>query len=934
MSTTIYVNSTWKSGEKVTIDGVEYTVGTDAFTSYNGALDYAKNNSTARNATIVMMNSSSVSGNCIDQNTHKGYYNLKVTIQDGAVMGNANSKWDMTYAFTVEAGGVLQSARPASAGYGYTHVKNVMTIGEADAEKQAVVDFINSPTVPYKTMCISVLYNGTLNVTNAIFKVGDLGMIGKSEFTDSTIEVAGSIGFAAGTQTCAGKHSMTNSTMTVKGHDLRNDNTYSAADCNRIANLIMDNSTIIIDDGVENTAADVVELGVLKSGFLNSKKELIMQNNSKITVEAGTQINLLYNVSMSDSVIEGGNFSIVSGDLTMTGKSNLDIAVLDIAAEKKIVIDNTASIVADALTGTGTIEINVVDAVAGLDKVIDLADGADTTGLIDRITVKQDGYSALIKDGDVYVAAYLYVESGVVSDITAALSSAEGRVVQISGRYVDVDQATMDAIANGNVKFAAGTMLFLAEGVTTAYTDANLTLKEFGVKTDLVDGVVDLAADNAIVAEDIESDANIELTTGNTVEGDAEVRADVTGKDVTLSNSKNLAVTGSVSGSNVEINNADDAVLDGGSDDYSAKISADEKITFVNDGHAVVNMSAKTIEIENNSVNTITGSKLEAETVIIDAKENADGVVSKTEIIATNVEIADQTVSDSKITGRVQITADTSLIDTEATGVVSVGFDKENTADTTLTLGGETTIDTLYVGKEGRENNYKVEVAGEDADVTLNNLYSRTDSEFVVSDKAEVNIGYWQSKGNVVVDNATVNHNGWNMYVYNNDSTSVSKITLKNGAVLNSNNSVGIVLGNKNDSSAAAIGNAELVLEGKSTLNVTNLTLQAEGEVEEVAGEKAATSMTINDSEVNVATTLTNNSVINIVMGAEDLSDGVDDVNINAKAIKGSGTIIIDATKFAGGVDKVINVSEAGDVTVVFKEGTAAEGVKMLVNEE
>ncbi len=932
---TIYVNSTWKSGEKITIDGVEYTVGTDAFTSYDGALNYAKNNSTARNATIVMMNNSGVSGNCIDQNTHNGYSNLKVTIQDGAVMGNANSKWDMTYAFTVEAGGVLQSARPASAGYGYTHVKNVMTIGEADAEKQAVVNFINSPTVPYKTMCISVLYNGSLDVTNAIFRVGDLGMIGKSAFTDSTIEVAGSISFAAGTQTCAGKHSMTNSTMTVKGHDLRGDNTYSSADCNRIANLIMDNSTIIIDDGVENTAADVVELGVLKSGFLNSKKELIMQNNSKITVEAGTQINLLYNVSMSDSVIEGGNFNIVSGDLTMAGKSNLDIAVLDIASDKKIVIDNTASIVADALTGTGTIEINVVDAVAGFDKVIDLADGADVTGLIDRISVKQDGYSAIVKDGDIYVASYIYVESGVVTDIAEALAAAEGRVVQISGRYVDVDQATMDAIANGDVKFAVGTMFFLAEGVTTAYSDANLTVKEFGVKADLVDGVVDLTADNAVATGNIGSnDADLTLTTGDAAEGSAEVRADVTGSNVVLENSKELAITGSVSGSNVEINNADDAVLDGGSDDYSAKISADEKITFVNDGHAVVDMSAKIIEIENNSVNTITGSKLEGETVIIDAKENADGVVSETEIIATNVEIADQTVSASKITGRVQITADTSLIDTEATGVVSVGFDKENAADTTLTLGGETTIDTLYVGKEGRENNYKLEVAGEDADVTLNNLYSRTDSEFVVSDKAEVNIGYWQSKGAVLVDNATVNHNGWNMYVYNNDSTSVSKITLKNGAVLNSNNSVGIVLGNKNDSPAAAIGNAELVLEGKSTLNVTNLTLQAEGEVEEVAGEKATTSMTVNDSEVNVAKTLTNNSVINIVMGAEDLSDGVDNVNIDAKTIIGSGTIIIDATKFAGGVDKVINVSDMSEFNVVFKEGTAADGVKMLVNEE
>ena len=131
MSTKIYVNSTWKSGEKVTIDGVEYTVGVDAFTNYNGALSYATANSTARDATIVMMNNTSITGNCIDHSTHKNYTKLNVTVQEGAILGNANSKWDLTYDVVIEPGAILQSGRPTTASYGNTHIKNngSLTIG-------------------------------------------------------------------------------------------------------------------------------------------------------------------------------------------------------------------------------------------------------------------------------------------------------------------------------------------------------------------------------------------------------------------------------------------------------------------------------------------------------------------------------------------------------------------------------------------------------------------------------------------------------------------------------------------------------------------------------------------------------------------------------------------------------------------------------------
>lgn len=617
MSTNIYVNSTWKSGEKVTIDGVEYTVGVDAFTSYGGAKAYALANDTK--ATIIIEKTTTVSGNCLDQdnNQNTALGNLTFIVKDGAVIGDAASKLNITYALTIEAGAIFQTARSATSG-GVIHLQDTLTIaGDKENGKYAYIKL--GKLGSYRGLDFAALYNGKIVATYADITVRDLGCTGPATFTDCKVSVQGALSAGVG---YAGKLTLVNSDINVLGHHNLS-NTYFKA-FNQLKYVTMTNSTITIDDGVEGTVADKVEF--------NS----VTMTDSTIKVEKGTAANVV-------------------GTLTITGTSTLDVGALDIGSNKKIVIDNTSTIIANALTGTGTIEINVVDKFSGFDQVIDLASGADTTGLLDRITIKQDGYSAMIKDGDIYIASFIYVgqapegtnESDIYTNIKDALAATEGRVVQITGRFVDVDQETMTAIENGNVKFAAGTMLFLAEGVTTTYTDENLTIKAFGVKAELTDGVIDLATDNAILTGNVGSnDANIGLTTGTTTEGSAEVRGDVTGNDVTISNGKNLNITGSVSGSNVDITNADNAVLDGGSDDYSAKITADENITFVNDGHAVVDLTAKNIEVENNSVNTITNSTITADTVVIDAKENADGVVSNSVITAKDsIDIADQTVT-------------------------------------------------------------------------------------------------------------------------------------------------------------------------------------------------------------------------------------------------------------------------------------------------
>ena len=239
----------------------------------------------------------------------------------------------------------------------------------------------------------------------------------------------------------------------------------------------------------------------------------------------------------------------------------------------------------------------------------------------------------------------------------------------------------------------------------------------------------------------------------------------------------------------------------------------------------------------------------------------------------------------------VQVVGDTTLTDSTIGGTISVGYDKENESDTTLTLVGETDIGNLYVGKEGRENNYKLVVSGNDAVADVHNLYNRTDSEVTVSEGATLNIdGYWQSKGTVTADDATINVSSVNMYVYNNDSTDAATISLKNGATLTSTGAYAIYLGNSEGGPAK--GNASISLEGGSKLDTYNLTLHATGTVEEVAGAEAKTSLSSTDSTVIVQNALTVGAGATVSLNNSTLTAGT---LTNNGSIAVSGNSAIDA---------------------------------------
>lgn len=247
------------------------------------------------------------------------------------------------------------------------------------------------------------------------------------------------------------------------------------------------------------------------------------------------------------------------------------------------------------------------------------------------------------------------------------------------------------------------------------------------------------------------------------------------------------------------------------------------------------------------------------------------------------------TLNIGKLTGNMlQVVADTTLTDSVIGGNVSVGFNAENAADTTLTLAGDTSIGTLYVGKENRTNDYKLVIAGEETTVKLGSLYSRTGSTTTISNGATLDISnYWQSKGTVMVDASTINHSGVNFYVYNNDSADTAAIALMNGAVLNHINAYSLTLGSTNETvSGVAKGNASVTLEGGSTLNVNRLYLNATGTVEEVAGAEAKTSLTAVDS------TVTARGEVGIGAGA---TVSLGNSAFTANTLISSGAIVMDS---------------------------------------
>ena len=773
-----------------------------------------------------------------------------VNVADGATEIVSFTSTPHYVAGTVAAGGTLKSVKVSGRDDSIVIVSGGFTIGSADSDKKAVVDFQTE-----RVLSVKVERNNlaAFNVNNADMKVGDLWLnkASKNTFANTTLDIKGVfVALSNGT-------TITDSTVTVSGH--RKNSAVSYED-NILSRVTLTNTTVTFNDGVDNTVPADVLLGYTDHATAST----LTMDKSTINVEKGTTIKIVNTVTMSN----GAN--IVNGSLVFeAGQKGTPALVMDSSC--KLTLDSLD------LGANGTIKINILDGFTG-GQLIDITGKTGLTNdILEKITFTgmPENLSAAVVDGDIFVVGQ-----------SAALE------------FKDEEKAT------------------------------------------LTDKVV--------------------------------------AKDVTLENSKELAVTDGIHATNsATITNTKDGEtegkLNGGYDDegkeLAAKISAENNIILQNDGHANVDLDAKNIVIANNSVNTLIGNigttdtesveiatgTATADGVTITENGTVDGAIKDATITATNIAIGGQEVSNSTLTGRTAIISDSKFSDVTAGGVVSVGFDAENAADTTLTLEGNTSIGTLYVGKEGSNNEYKAVITGEDTEVTLGSLYNRADSTLEITDGANLDVtNYWQGKGNVIIDGASAELSGINMYVYNNDTTDAATITLKNGGTLSTDANYAIYLGNSEDGPAK--GNASMTLESGSSLNVKNLILHADGEVEEVAGAKASTSVSVTDSTVNVSGLLTNNGTVTVAGESElniaaatgkaiDFADG-------AVITSTTGANFSDATHSIGGVtfgsgkfnfagsamayDKLA-LNAGADVTAaqtfaVYDDATIADGASVSAN--
>ena len=243
-----------------------------------------------------------------------------ITINDGeTVYMGAGAKTDYTENITINAGGTWEAngARNANVhfkGKRGTFLGTEVSKGthelvlKGNAETYAKIDFQNESNSSCAS--IAILYDGKLTADYADIKVGDLGFTGNASIKDSIVDVAGIVAFGK-EQDLSGilrSQSMTNTTMTVKGHSLLKEGTYYSANGTLLNKLTMNNSSITVDDGV----AEKVTL-----------QKLTMENGSALTVETGTGVYVTGTVKVTDSSLDIGALTIDGGTLTFDGTSSL-----------------------------------------------------------------------------------------------------------------------------------------------------------------------------------------------------------------------------------------------------------------------------------------------------------------------------------------------------------------------------------------------------------------------------------------------------------------------------------------------------------------------------------------------------------------------------------------------------------------------------------
>ena len=601
-----------------------------------------------------------------------------------------------------------------------------------------------------------------------------------------------------------------------------------------------DKSSVEISDStfkapsITNNGTITVSGSVLKADEVKNDGTILVSGTSVLNISALTgEIVLADGATLTDSSV-GGTVS-AEGNVSVAGTTSVDRLVL-----KGVRGENSElSIGADAVVAVKQLEVGTglqkPDLVPGDTAAREYFSKAQIDGALTVDRANQAGaiyirpYAELVVTGTLNVKGEVHNRGSLVVD---------GGTMNIS----DWETPKLLGYTTGDSLTVTNQGSMILTGVSTVtFGEAHASLAEMGVEAQYADGMfATISAGGKFEADTLafRNDGDVTLT----VTGEGSSFKLYSASDRTATRTYNYAV-----------NEGAIVVAEKASFDVSGLANAE----FVNSGSITLSSaSAKFATLTNNGTFTVSGAS---------------------------------TLNIGKLTGNtLQVVADTTLTDSVIGGNVSVGFNAENAADTTLTLAGDTSIGTLYVGKENRTNDYKFVIAGEETTVKLGSLYSRTGSTTTISNGATLDISdYWQSKGMVTVDASTINHSGYNFYVYNNDSTDTAAIALMNGAVLNHINAYSLTLGSTTETvSGVAKGNASVTLEGGSTLNVNRLYLNATGTVEEVAGAEAKTSLTAVDS------TVTARGEVGIGAGA---TVSLGNSAFTANTLISSGAIVMDS---------------------------------------
>ena len=356
--------------------------GVTKFSDYAGAYAYATAN--AKNATIVIEKTNTLSGNTFNDN-HKNYSRLAVVIKDGASMGNALSKWDMTYPVTVEPGGTLTCARPKNSSVSNIHIKNTLTVGAIGSTKRAYVNFLSDS---YQDCDISIRYNGSIEVYNADFYVQDLDAQGKLTIEDSNVEVDGA--FASATSSLY-PTTLTNSTITINGTQIDGGlSDFAGGTSNQLGNVKINNSTLTIKEGDTKVAvAKYLVAPMVAKGSTIEVKNLTIADGATLNLNDGSTLN-------AENITTAGTGSVkIDGVIAPIVDGAICVPVSNFAALKAAVeAGKNVQLTAD-ITTTSAIKTE------GITSVIDLNGKTLTIGAGDNKF--NDESNVTIKNGKVNI---------------------------------------------------------------------------------------------------------------------------------------------------------------------------------------------------------------------------------------------------------------------------------------------------------------------------------------------------------------------------------------------------------------------------------------------------------------------------------------------------------------------------------------------------